>query len=310
MNAKIIISGMVLLMIAGCTGLKKGDGGMLYSIIEDKNGPAIREGDFTALTLVIKTETGTVLYNSRDNDERLSFQFREKPHSKGDFFAALGLLSEGDSATVKIAIDSMVVKPEELKNSAVPGKYLIYTIKVNKVIARGKLSDSLYNSKIELFKTGEMERAKREEALKISSYLTSQGIKPVVTASGLNYVITKVGRGTRPVPGDTVTLQYTAMLLSGKVFETSSAEVARKAGIYNKLQPYGPRNRPVITRGVLSGFDEALKLFPSGTKAMLIIPSKLAYGPNLYKGVLPYTPLRCELEIMNVIHTNESIKVH
>ena len=196
----------------------------------------------------------------------------------------------------------MVVKPAALKNNAVPGKYFIYSIKINKVIARGKLSDSEYNSKIELFKASETERAKKGEASKIRSYLTLHGIKPVVTASGLNYVITRTGQGNRPVSGDTVTLQYTAMFLSGKVFETSSAGVAGKAGIYNQLQPYGPVKQPVSAGGILSGFDEALKLFPAGTKAILIIPSKLAYGPNLYNCVSPYTPLRCELEIMNIIH--------
>ena len=294
MKTQIIVVSIIVLAFTGCDRFKKGEGGMLYKkgdgamlykMVEDIDGGTIKEGDFTALTYTVKTEEGAVLYNSNDEDGRLAFKFRERPYFKGDFFTALGLLSEGDSAIFKINVDSLVAKTGKPKPPTA-GKYLIYTIKVNKVIARGELTDSLYNSKIEGLKAAEMEKAKMNETAKFNNYLSSKNVKTVATASGLNYTITREGTGPKPAPGDTVELYYTAKFLSGKVIETSSA--LHKA--------------PVVTGSSLSGFQEALLLFPKGTKVTLIIPSKLAYGSNTYKNIQPYTALLCELEIVDIIH--------
>jgi FKBP-type peptidyl-prolyl cis-trans isomerase FkpA len=305
MKTKIIRVGLAILALIGCAKFKEGD--MPFKIMEDRSGETIKEGDFTALTFTVKTEEGTVLYNSRDEDGRLVFKFSEKPYFKGDFFTALGFLSEGDSAIFKINIDSMAAKMGKPK-PATHGKYLVYTIKVNKVISRGELKDSLYNRKIEAFKSSEMEQAKLNEAAKFKRYLSSTKGKPVVTASGLNYLITKKGTGPVPVPGDTVELNYTAKFLSGKVVETNAVNTAKKANIFNKLQSYSPVKLPVIAGKSLSGTQEALLLFPKGTKVTLIIPSKLAYGSNTYKNIQPYTSLLCELDILNIIHPKPGVK--
>src|SRR5882757_795017 len=92
---RLLLSCMIVLAFTRCNDFKKGEGGMLYKIVEDKGGGKIREGDFTALTFTVRTEEGAVLYNSNDEDGRLAFKFRERPYFKGDLFSALGLLGEG-----------------------------------------------------------------------------------------------------------------------------------------------------------------------------------------------------------------------
>ncbi|HVW62504.1 MAG TPA: FKBP-type peptidyl-prolyl cis-trans isomerase [Puia sp.] len=303
---RLFAAGIIILAFTRCNHFKKGEGDMFYKIVENKGGDTIEEGDFTALTYSVRTEEGAVWYDSNDEDGRLAFKFRERPYFKGDLFSALGLLSEGDSAILRINIDSVVTRsgrPRPLTR----GKYLIYTIRVNKVIARGGSPDSLYNSRIEAFKTAEIERARLNETAKFDHYLSSKNIKATATASGLNYIVTKQGVGPRPSPGDNVKLDYTVTFLSGKVIETSVAETAKKAGIFNKLYPYGPHSFPVQMSSTLSGFQEALLLFPKGTKVILIIPSRLAYGPNTYKNIQPYTSLLCELEILDITHPNNRI---
>jgi len=302
MKTKIILLSIAITAVIGCKQFRPADGGMSYKIIEDKSGRTIKEGDFTALSFSVKTEEGAVLYNSNDEDGRWAFKFREKPYFKGDFFTALGLLSEGDSAEFKINIDSLVTRMGKPK-PATKAKYLLYTIKVYKVIARGELKDSVYNSEIEKFKAIEIGKAKLAETAKLNHYISLEKLKPVITPSGLNYVINQAGKGPLPANGDSVEANYTAKFLSGKVIETSSAAVAKKAGIFNKLQKYGPVKLLVTVGKSLSGTQEALLLFPAGTNVKLIIPSKLAYSNNVYKNIQPYTPLICELEIISIIHS-------
>lgn len=293
----------------GCNKFKTGDGGMLYKIVEDKSAETIKVGDFTALAYAIKTEEGAVLYNSDDEDNRPVFKFREPARFKGDFFTALGVLSEGDSAIFKINIDSIVKKTGEPK-PVTKGKYLIYTIKVNNVIARGQLSDSAYNSKIEQLKIAEATKARQNEKEKFNNYLSAKGLKPVVTASGLNYVISQKGTGPVAAPGDSVEVNYTARFLSGKVIETSLATVAKTANVYNPYKTYGPVKYAVAAGKSLSGTQEALLLFPKGTKVTLYIPSRLGYGATTYKNMQPYTPFICEFEILNIIHPTPGSKTY
>lgn len=293
----------------GCDNFKTGDGGMLYKIIEDKSGETIKVGDFTALTYSVKTEEGTTLYNSYDEDSRPVFKFREPARFKGDFFTALGLLSEGDSAVFKINIDSLVKKTGETK-PVTKGAYLIYTIKVNNVVARGQLNDSIYNSKIEQLKMSQAIKAQQTEKAKFNNFLSSKSLKPVITATGLNYIINQKGTGSIPIPGDSVEVNYTAYFLSGKVIETSSAAIAKKANIYNQYKTYGPVKYPVVSGNSLSATQQALLLFPKGTKVTLYIPSRLGYGATSYKNMQPYTPFICEFDIVNIIHPTAGAKIN
>ncbi|MFA6944646.1 MAG: FKBP-type peptidyl-prolyl cis-trans isomerase, partial [Pedobacter sp.] len=233
--------------------------------------------------------------------DRPSLLVKEKSVFKGDLFAALGLLSEGDSATFKINIDSMVQKMNRPQPADTTKKYLIYTIKIDKVIPKGKLTDSLFRGKIDEFLKAEMEQAKTAEAAKVKAYVSAKGLKPAVTASGLNYIISKEGTGAKANQGDTVVVNYTGMFLSGKVFDSSLPEVAKKNGTFNPQRPYEPLKIPVGMGGSIPGFEEGLMLLTKGAKATIILPSKLAYGEQGNQGIPPFTPLVFELDMVNII---------
>ena len=301
MKKIVIILGVAVMGLASCTQFKKGEGDMMYKIHEDKTGETIKEGDFVAFNAIEKTEKDSVLYSSYDYD-RPSLLVKEKSLFKGDLFAALGLLSQGDSATFKINIDSMVAKmgrPKPTTDTA--SKYLVYTIKIDKVIPKGKLTDSVFRAQIDTYLKAEQDKAKNGEAAKFNAFLTKGSLKPTVTATGLNYVITKEGSGPKPVAGDTVLVNYTGKFLSGKVFDTSYPEVAKKAGTFNAQRPYEPLKMPVGMNGSIPGFEEGLMLASKGTKATLILPSKLAYGEQGSQGIPPFTPLIFEIEMVNII---------
>lgn len=272
----------------------------MYNIHTDKSGETIKEGDFVAFKAIEKTEGDSVLYSSYDYD-RASLLVKEKSVFKGDLYAALGLLSEGDSATFKINIDSMVQKMGRPQPSDTTKKYLIYNIKIDKVIPKGTLNDSLFRVKIDEFLKAEMEQAKTTEANKLKAYVSAKSLKTKVTTSGLNYVISKEGAGAKANPGDTVVVNYTGMFLSGKIFDSSLAEVAKKNGTFNPQRPYEPLKLPVGLGGSIPGFEEGLMLLNKGAKATIILPSKLAYGEQGNQGIPPYSPLVFELDIVNII---------
>jgi FKBP-type peptidyl-prolyl cis-trans isomerase len=90
---------------------------------------------------------------------------------------------------------------------------------------------------------------------------TKEGV--IETASGLQYKILKDGTGESPDDNDMVEVHYTGTLIDGTVFDSS-----RDRG--------EPIEFPV--NGVIAGWTEALKLMKTGSRFMLYIPSKLAYG--------------------------------
>jgi FKBP-type peptidyl-prolyl cis-trans isomerase len=112
-----------------------------------------------------------------------------------------------------------------------------------------------------------------------------EGVK--TTASGLQYKIVKEGEGKNPSATDTVLVHYKGTLLDGKEFDSS----------YKRNMPIEfPLNR------VIPGWTEGLQLVKEGGKAILYIPSKLAYGSNGTPGgpIGPDETLIFEVELLKV----------
>jgi FKBP-type peptidyl-prolyl cis-trans isomerase len=113
---------------------------------------------------------------------------------------------------------------------------------------------------------------------------TKEGVK--TTASGLQYKIVKEGTGKSPAATDTVLVHYRGTLLDGTEFDSS----------YKRNEPISfPLNR------VIPGWTEGLQLLKEGGKAILYIPSKLAYGENGAGNVIgPNETLIFEVELLKV----------
>ena len=114
---------------------------------------------------------------------------------------------------------------------------------------------------------------------------SKEGVK--TTDSGLQYKITKEGTGKTPTAADTVTVHYEGKLLDGSVFD-SSIKRGKPAEF--------PLNR------VIKGWTEGLQLIKEGGKAILYIPSKLAYGASGTPGgpIGPNETLIFEVELIKI----------
>lgn len=290
--------------LASCNGgFKKGDGGMLYDVYVDKGGPKIEVGDFISANLIAKRDDDSVLFSTYEQGHPVQ-TLVPKPTFKGDIFTAIQNLAEGDSATIKIAADSMFKKGQQ-KPPGFKGKYLVYTIKVEKVIAKGKLSDQVFQTEItDYIRMQSLTFKKREPGL-ISNYIAANKLDVKKTPDSLYYVITKPGTGPNAIAGDTAVVNYTGKLLNGKVFDTSIKDEAVKGKMpADPFRQYKPIHIPVGQKRVIPGWDEGLQLLNKGAKAIFIVPSNLAYGERGVSIIGPYTPIAFEVEMVDIVKPN------
>jgi FKBP-type peptidyl-prolyl cis-trans isomerase FkpA len=290
----VILISCLTMSLSACKQLKKNDANNAnVQIIENKSKTRIKEDDFVALSYTVKTTAGIIIYGNYDH-----LLFRDHSDFKGDFFAGLGMLGEGDSAIIKVSTDSLKAHKNILPAN-IPGKYLVYNIRINKVVSRigqpGRVSDSVLNSNIEDLRKQTIETDKRKEETRLKQYITENNLHPTITASGLNYVINKLGSSRKPVPGDLSVINLTIRYVDGEVFFTNSKQAAQMAGIDEPGKKYDPLEMYIGKKLFIKGMEEGLLLLPVGTKATLIIPSKLSntekYG---------YAPLVCEIEVLNI----------
>jgi len=94
------------------------------------------------------------------------------------------------------------------------------------------------------------------------------------TASGLMYIMHEEGKGPKPTAGQNVKVHYELKLADGVVVDSS----------YSRGTPL---DIPIGVGRVIPGWDEGIQLLNEGSKATLIVPSELGYGPSGAGGVIP-----------------------
>lgn len=304
MKRKLMFLSLAAIGLASCNGgFKQGDGGLLYNIHTSKGGAKIKEGDFLSLNMVVKTDGDSIL-NSTYESGQPTFTPMPKAQGKGDIVSGIALLGEGDSATFKIAADS-IFKNGQPKPPGFKSKYIVYQIKVEKVIAKGSLNDQVFRGRVTDYMKTRNEAIKAQEPAKIAKYIADHHLTLQKTASGLQYAITTPGTGEKPAVGDTAVVNYTGKLVSEKVFDTSVKEVATKAKLQvDPMRQYAPIRIPVGEAKVIPGWDEGLQLLNKGAKAIFIIPSEIAYKDQGVGPIAPYTPLVFEMEMVNIVKPN------
>lgn len=289
--------------LASCNGgFKNGDGGLLYNKVVDKGGVTLKEGDFISLNVVAKTDADSVLFSTYELGHP-SFMYMAKPQSKGDVLSALKYLAEGDSAIIKTNIDSNLQKGAP--RPTFKGKYVNYYIRIEKVISKGNLNDTVYRGRIEAYVKTQTELIRSREPLKIKKYVDDNKLKLTTTASGLQYIINKEGVGEKAINGDTVAVYYTGKFLDGKIFDSNiKADLLKAKMQVNPQMPIKPIKFAVGIQGMIKGWNEAMPLLSKGAKATFILPSNLAYGDQGFQRVPGFTPLVFEVELVDIIHPN------
>jgi FKBP-type peptidyl-prolyl cis-trans isomerase len=288
----IITLGAVIatLMITSCSkypGFKKTDSGIFYKFyVQSKDTVKPKEGSI--LTMNIKWR---MVVNKKDSALQITpsrFEIEaKKPEFKGDVYEALGMLHKGDSATFIINARDFYTKTAKYPQlpAGVDSTTMLY------------FDVKLLNAEtLEERQKAEMEKAekfKSEEPGKLQAYLAKNKVTVAPSDSGVYVITQNPGTGRNIQKTDFVKINLTVSSIEGKkIFST-----------LDRNQPitfeYG---QPFDTKG----FDEAIGKMKNGSKATVVVPSKMGYGAKGRKdqtGVdifTPYSPIVYDIEVLDL----------
>ena len=286
--AALMMSATLLTSCGNTTGKRQTtkDGLKYKFYVQNKEGSTPVEGDYVTVEMIYRTPDST-LFNSNKLPQAMELPMVKSVH-QADIYEGLSLMHVGDSATFECNADSVFQKlfrfktvPPTLKDV----KTIFFDVKLVKLTSKeDKMKETQEAQKIQ---QEEMMKNKAEEAGKLQKYLTDNNITVAPTADSLFIVVTKKGNGPKPQKGDKVTVHYTGYLLDGTKFDSS----------VDRGKPF---EFELGVGRVIKGWDEGIAALNKGSKAKLVIPSKLAYGERGAGGVIaPYSPLVFDVELID-----------
>ena len=272
----LVVLGGLLLVACGdkkYKGFQKTENGLYYRFHVVKSTHRVPENDdLLFLEMSIRTEKDSVVLLSKKIPVMM-----QASRFKGDVYEALSLMHEGDSAEFIINakkyfdIYNYGQIPDFVKNDET---MLWFTIRIDTIQTREQYQLKLIENRLEA------------EKQSIVNYLTTNNITASPLPSGLYYIETKTGKGKNPAVGQTVKVHYTGRLLNDVIFDASEM-----------------RGEPLPFRlgmgEVIKGWDEGIALMKKGGKAILVIPSALAYGEKSVGKIPAYSPLLFEVELVD-----------
>jgi len=272
--------------------------GVYYLETKKGSGKSPGPDQYVSAHFTVSLLGGEKLFSTIDGGEPLDFQYGSQFENKG-FMEIIGMMKEGGKANA-IVPSSMAFGAQGAGNGIVPPfTTLYYDIELIKIISKEQFDAKQAKKQAEQakmqaemqekMKAQNAEREKEEMPI-LEKYLKDNNITPTTTLpSGLIYIETQAGKGSKPVEGNKVKVHYTGTLLDGTKFDSS----------VDRGKPF----EFTLGRGeVIDGWDQGIALMSEGGKATLIIPSKLAYqDKGSGRTIPPYATLIFEVELVEIV---------
>ncbi|HEX3387192.1 MAG TPA: FKBP-type peptidyl-prolyl cis-trans isomerase, partial [Mucilaginibacter sp.] len=267
--------------------------GALVKKVTNNPGDKIKVDDVITFDVIQKTDKDSVLFSTYAIGHTAKTKVIPSQNIS-DIMEVFPMLAAQDSAYIKVPTDSIFVREHQTERPPFlpKGSFLIYTVKIRRVQSlndaiaeRNKGLDSLRNA----------------ESVNAAKYIADNKLVLTTTPSGLKYAITQPSTRHKPLKGDTLFVNYTGRTLDGKVFDSSIAEEAKKAGLDQPGRTYEPLKFVIGTDPIIEGWNEGLLLMPEGSKALLVIPSGLAYkDQGSGDAIPPFSTLVFNVELVKV----------
>lgn len=255
---------------------------------------ASRAGKVLTVFMEFRTGRDSVLMSSRQMQPTPQpVALPDKP-VPGGLEEALGLLLPGDSAAFRFPADTIFAKtfrqpvPPFIKKG---GNTLLVLASARELLTTAEMTARMQLQQAESIRKGKLlavAQTTKDNAL-ILAYAKKNKLLVKKTLGGTYYVVTRAGKGLPPKKGQTVRVLYRGTVMAtGKEFDSSA-----KHG-----------NEPIafaLGMGqVIAGWDQGLTMLNKGSKAILLIPSPLAYGPRGAGADIPANAvLRFEVELVD-----------
>ena len=252
--------------------------GMYYVINKEGTGNLPQQGNVMSMFYVGKFLSGNIFDTNEDStfhhQDALKVELGKGKVIKG-WDEGLALLKKGSSATLFIP-SYLAYGPRD--RGPIPGNsVLIFDVTVMDIQTQDDIDEKL-----------------------LQDYFKEKKIKPMKTASGLYYTITKKGKGVNAKDGQTVSVNYTGKTLDGKAFDSNTDSA---------FHHRDPLKFELGKGRVIKGWDEGLALLNKGSKATLYIPSRLAYGPQGQgKRIPPNAILMFDVELLDMKNNVDPVK--
>ena len=255
---------------------------------------ANRVGQVLTVFLEFRTGRDSVLMKSRQMQPTAQPVMLPAQPERGSLEEALGLLLPGDSAVFRFPADTIFVKtfrqpvPPFVRKG---GNTMLVFASARELLTAAEMTARQEKLQAEFAKQAQAKVAAQsaKDAAQIQAYLKKNKLIAKKTAGGTYYFVTRAGKGLPPKKGQTVRVLYRGTVLtSGKEFDSSA-----KHG-----------NEPIAfalgTGQVIPGWDQGIAMLTKGSKAVLLIPSPLAYGPRGAGADIPANAvLRFEVELVD-----------
>jgi len=128
------------------------------------------------------------------------------------------------------------------------------------------------------------------EKVLLKQYIRDAKIEIPPMEDGIYYIVQQTGNGSAVAAGDTVLIHYEGHFLNGKYFDSTRHRNDPLQFVYGHQMQ------------VIGGLEKAIGKMQEGDKALVIIPSELAFGADgSVEGIVPpFTPVVFEIELISV----------
>ena len=274
-------------------GFTKTENGLHYRFdTQNAQGRQVQKGDLLNGELLLRLEDDTLFSNVGDPNNLLVVS---DARFDGDITEGLLMMHEGDKAVFAVDADKMasLFQPNQMPPSYKNGANMRFYYEIN--ILSVKSAEEMAAAKKEFEQ--KMESMKAEQKKALETYLSENNITATPNDEGLYVIVSKKGNGPKVEVGRRIKVAYTGYLLNGTIFDSSDKDIA----LQNNLEAHDALEFVVGQANLIKGWDDGLMGLAQGSKAKLIIPENLAYGPKgTGEMIPPYATLVFDVEILSV----------
>ncbi|MDR1725556.1 MAG: FKBP-type peptidyl-prolyl cis-trans isomerase [Bacteroidales bacterium] len=266
----------------------------------NENGKQVKEGDIIIGQASISLGDSITMDGFMYPSQPIFKATMQQNVFKGDLMEGLFLMKTGEICTFAFPHDSIAKAMPGLPPFFKENEYAYFKVKIDSTATEEdmRIADSLHS----------VEEAKLADSLEkledaaIEKYLTDNGFdKTKINGVYIKHI--KEGSGEKPVENDNVKVHYAGRFLDGRLFDTSIDSVAKAANKYQQGRNYEPLQFGIGRHQMIEGFENGVKTMREGGKAIVVIPSALAYGRIQRGEIPPCSPLTFELELVKVEKT-------